>query len=112
MSEIVIRIICDYIDASTEMLVREAISRSGAVRAWVVRPYRKMPGTHEVWAVVQPDGRPEDAAFEEIVRRLGSGWSPESDDAFARWAVWNRSEDRRFVMPAARWAHVELIRSR
>jgi hypothetical protein len=74
-----------------------------------MRPYYKFPDSHEINCVLWPTAAAADSVYEEVVKRLGSGWGPTVDDEFERWTIWNRGHGT-FVIPDARWAHVQLIR--
>jgi hypothetical protein len=73
------------------------------------RPYPKFPDAHEITCALWPTAAAADSVYDEVVKRLGSGWTPDTADDFARWTIWNRG-DGAFAVPDARWAHVELIR--
>jgi hypothetical protein len=74
-----------------------------------IKPYWKLPNSQEISCVLRPGGATFDHVYEEVARRLGSGWAKHTNDRFARWTVWNRG-DGTFIAPSARWAHLELIR--
>jgi hypothetical protein len=75
-----------------------------------IKPYWKIPNTQEISGTLRPSAGSLDDAYEEIARRLASGWAEQTNDEFARWTVWNRG-DGNFIAPGVRWAHVELIRA-
>jgi hypothetical protein len=111
-SRIALRIIVDGSTGVAEAVwaqVRDAIAELVTVNNLTIREYWKFQNSQEISGTLGAVRRPDDA-FEEVARRLASGWSEHTNDAFSRWTVWNRG-DGDFIAPAVRWAHLELIRA-
>lgn len=75
----------------------------------IIRPYPKLTGTEEIATVFHPSVGDPNKAYDTIARRLATGWTAGSADAFARWSVWNQGEGQ-FCDVRTVWAHLELIK--
>ena len=95
---------------AVRLVLRNALAGVTPLDEPTIRPYWKLPGTHEISGCLQPLPERSDDIYEEVVRRLGSGWAEHTNDRFARWTLWNRG-DGSFFSPVVLWAHLELIRA-
>jgi hypothetical protein len=112
-TRIALRIIVDGSDEIARnvwLKVCDVVEPLASSAAPIVRPYWKFSGTQEIATTLVPLND-ADAAFDELVRRMGSGWAEIVDDEFSRWTIWNAGSGS-FVAPSVRWAHAELIRVR
>jgi hypothetical protein len=89
--------------------IRDRIAELAAPDEPAIKRYSKFQGAQEISCTIRPS-RDIDHVYEEVARRLASGWSEHSNDQFARWIVWNKGSGV-FAVATVRWAHLELIRA-
>jgi hypothetical protein len=98
----------DAVQAVSQQL-QDALSPFATVAQTEIEPYRKIEGACQVFCTLRARDAIEDA-YEEMLRRLATGWREPTPSQFGRWTVWNRGNGE-FLAPAVRWAHLELIRA-
>lgn len=74
-----------------------------------VEPYEKLPGHHEVALYLCPTGDAR-RVYAALLALAPTGWTHgPPPDAPGSWAVWNPTGDAVFLLPAVRWAELQLL---